>query len=62
MWTIAFDTLCDGYQPVMENDKPISFATEAEAIDEMNSDPEFYDDCFPIRIEDIGRKAIYTGR
>lgn len=61
-WTIAFDTLCQGPQPVNENDEPIVFSSEAAAIDEINSDPEFYEDCFPLLITEIGRKAIFTGK
>lgn len=61
-YTICFDTLCQGPQPVMENDKPILFGTEAEAENEIASDPEFYDGCFPCLLSAIGRKAIFYGQ
>lgn len=60
-FTIAFDTLCEGYQPVMEGDPPLpmSFDTYDESVAEMNDDPEFYEDCCIIPLADIGRKIIF---
>lgn len=58
---ICFDTLCTGFQPVMEGDEPCTYGSEAEAQAEIDSDPEFYEDCFVCPMSDIGRKAIYTG-
>lgn len=60
-FTICFDTLCQGYQPVNFDSEPCQFDTEAEAQAEIDSDPEFYEDCFICPLSDIGHKAIYTG-
>ena len=59
-YTICFDTICQGFQPVMCDDKPIAFSTEAEALAEVESDPEFYEDCFVCTVDAIGHKTIYT--
>ncbi len=37
------------------------FETEAEAQQEIDSDPEFYKDCFTCPMDEIGHKTIYTG-
>lgn len=68
MFTICFDTLCTGYQAIMtyapdDPDQigvPVSFDTESEAQAEIDSDPEFYDDCFVCPIEEIGHKTIFN--
>lgn len=62
MYTICFDTICTGFAPVMEDDQPCTYATEAEAQAEIDSDPEFYEDCFPCLLSNIGHKTIYTGK
>ena len=59
MFTICFDTICDGYTPVMCDELPIEFATEEEAEAEIKSDPEFYDECFVCPMSEIGHKTIY---
>lgn len=69
LWTIAFDTLCNGYQPVMETvhdkngenprSKPVTYFTEAEAQADIDADPEFYEDCFTCLLTDIGHKTIF---
>jgi len=59
-FTICFDTLCTGFEPVREDDQPVTFSTEAEAQAEIASDPEFYADCFVARLDEIGSKAIWT--
>lgn len=61
-YTICFDTVCTGYSPVMQDEKPITFNTEAEAEKEIASDPEFYADCFVCPISQIGHKMIFTGK
>jgi len=65
MFTICFDTLCTGYEPVCIEENgvrgPITFDTEAQAQAEIDSDPEFYHDCFICLLSDIGRKAIFYG-
>lgn len=62
-YTIAQDTICTGYTCVIfYDDVPAEFATEAEAIAEMDTDPEFYDGCFVCPIAELGHKTIYTGR
>lgn len=61
VYTICFDTICTGFQPVLCNDKPMEFATEDEAIAEMDTDEEFYGDCFVCPLEYIGHKTIFYG-
>lgn len=62
MFTIAFDTICQGYQAIMDDDDgPVTYATENEAQAEIESDPEFYEDCFVIPLSEIGHKTIFTG-
>lgn len=61
-FVICFDTICQGYQPVMEGDQPARYDTEAEAQAELDSDPEFYgDDCFVCEETEIGHKTIFYG-
>lgn len=68
MFTICFDTLCDGYTPIMDyapddpeqNGVPVSYDTEAEAQAEIDGDPEFYDDCFVCLLSEIGHKAFFN--
>jgi len=60
-WTICFDTICTGYQPVMYGDKPIGFPTEKAATIELEDDPEFYEDCFVCEMSEIGHKTIFHG-
>lgn len=60
-FTIAVDTICGGYAPILCNDKPIRFATEAEAQKELLADQEFYQDCFVITNDLINHKTIYKG-
>lgn len=64
-FTICFDTLCTGYEPIhVESDgvrEPMTFETEKEAQAEIDSDPEFYDDCFICTVEEIGHKTIFYG-
>lgn len=67
MYTICYDTICDGFTPIMDYDEndnatPCTYATEAEAQAEIDSDPEFYEDCFVCLLSDIGHKTIYTGK
>jgi len=60
-WTICQDTICQGYSPIMGDDKPVEYDTEAQAQAEIDDDPEFYEDCFPCKMSDIGHKIIYFG-
>jgi hypothetical protein len=73
MFTICFDTICQGFQPVMEEVKdrrckygyrrqPVRYSTEAEARAELESDPAFYQDCFVCPVDQIGHKTIFTGK
>ena len=65
-YTICFDTICDGFQPVedikmidgREVRSPIKFDTEDQAAAEIKSDPAFYEDCFVCRLDEIGHKTI----
>lgn len=66
MFTICFDTICQGFQPVMEDagidnpeGTPVTYETEVLAQEEIDSDPEFYKDCFTCPLVDIGHKTIY---
>lgn len=61
MFVIMFDTLCTGFEPIRdgETNEPVTFATEAEAQAEIDSDPEFYADCFVAGADEIGHKAIW---
>lgn len=59
MFTICFDTFCCGWTPILINDEPASFETMAEAQAELDSDKEFYADCFVCRFNEIGHKAIF---
>ena len=61
MWVICIDTVCDGYTCTCnEDDKPVLFATEKEALDEIASDPEFYnDDDFVCKESEIGYKSVW---
>lgn len=62
MFAICFDTICTGFAPITDGDNnPVQYETEQEAINELESDPEFYVDCFVCPIEDIGHKTIFTG-
>lgn len=62
MFTICFDTICQGYAPITDGENlPVTFETEAEAQAELASDPEFYGDCFVCSLEEIGHKTIFTG-
>lgn len=61
MFTICFDTICTGFAPVHEDEKPIRFKTKAEAQREIDSDLEFYADCFVAPLSNIGHEAIFTG-
>lgn len=61
MFTICFDTICSGYEPVLIDDKPAQFETEQAALAEMKSDPGFYKDCFVTPMNQIGHKTIYFG-
>jgi len=58
-WTICCDTLCEGFQPVLGDDGPLKFATEAAAQTEIDSDKEFYDGCFACEVNEIGHKVFY---
>lgn len=60
-YTICFDTLCQGPQPVLFDDEPAQFDSEQEALAEIDTDPDFYADCFVCKIDEVGRKAIFTG-
>lgn len=60
-WTICFDTICAGFTPIFEDEKPVEYASEAEAQAEIDGDPEFYEDCFACKLSDIGHKTIYYG-
>lgn len=53
--------MCGGYTPVMVDDKTTRYSTEKEAQAELDSDEEFYEDCFVCEYEEIGHKIIYTG-
>ena len=59
MKTICFDTVCEGFVPVMIGEEPIKFTTEEEAQLEIDSDPVFYQDCFITDVEEIGHKTIF---
>lgn len=60
--TICFDTLCTGYAPITDGDgNPVEYASQAEAIRELESDIDFYDDCFVCELDDIGHKTIFYG-
>lgn len=61
MFTICFDTICRGYEPVQINEKAAQFETEQAALAEMKSDPKFYKDCFVVIMDQIGHKTIYMG-
>ena len=67
MFVICFDTICEGYQPIRTGDggdkdsPPLRYVTEDEAQAELDSDPEFYRDCFVCPESDIGHKSIYYG-
>jgi len=66
-WTICYDVVCDGYQPILTSQEddvsvPIAFKTEDEAIKEMDDDPEFYEDCFPCKMSEIGHKIVFHGK
>ena len=53
---------CDAYSNSKEGDQPCTYATEAEAQAEIDADPEFYEDFFVCRLDEIGHKTIYTGK
>jgi len=65
MYTICYETLVDGFVPVMVGDgnadTPVEFATKEEAEQELASDPEFYEGCFVCDYELIHHKTIYYG-
>lgn len=62
-FTICFDTICEGFSAVMtEIDgeaKPLEYDTEKEAQAEIDSDPEYYEDCFVTTVSEIGHKSIW---
>lgn len=68
-YAICFDTICDGYTPICEEDlidgtlirKPIQYNSLEEAQAEIDSDKEFYEDCFACSMDEIGHKSIYYG-
>lgn len=61
-YVICFDTICDGFQPVIGlKGNPNKYATKKAAEKEIASDPKFYDDCFVTHEREIGHKTIYTG-
>jgi len=67
-WVICFDTICTGYAPVIEGagidnpeGTPCRYDTEAEAQAEIDSYPEFYEECFACEESEIGHKAIFYG-
>lgn len=60
MFTICYDTIFDGFQPVKDDEEPVTFATEEEATIELESDPEFYEECFVCPLNQIGHKTIFT--
>jgi hypothetical protein len=39
--------------------KPVEYATRAAAELELQSDPEFYRDCFVCSLDEIGHKTIF---
>lgn len=57
-WTICQDSICEGFSPITEDGEPVSFNTEEEAIKEIDSDPKFYEECFPCLMSEIGHKTI----
>jgi len=76
-YVIVFDTMCEGWQSAVdENDKPVVYATEAEAEAEIKDDfeelrsnqieagqePDEEPDDFVVPLEDYikGRKFIWT--
>lgn len=61
MFTICFDTICTGYQAIQDENGPVQYETEQAAQAEIDSDLDFYGDCFVCPISEIGRKAIYHG-
>jgi hypothetical protein len=58
-YAICFDTICTGFSPIMENDRPVLFDSEAEAQAEIDSDPKFYEDCFVVKADEIGHKTVW---
>lgn len=69
-YTICFDTLCTGFQPIYDEEfvdgksvkrTPVEYSTLEEAQAEIDSDPEFYEDCFACSMDEIGHKTIYYG-
>jgi hypothetical protein len=59
-YVICFDTLCQGYQPIINEDNEFLFyETEEAAQSEIDDDSEFYEDCFVCPVDEIGRKEIY---
>lgn len=59
-YIICFDTLCTGFEAMKENDKIMLFENENQAVIELESDPEFYEDCFIAEENEIGHKSIYN--
>jgi len=61
-FTICFDTICQGFSPITDGDNnPVIYESLEAAEKEIDSDPEFYQDCFAAPMEEIGHKTIYTG-
>lgn len=58
-WTICYDTVCQGFQPVCDDTSPVEYDTEAEAQAEIDGDPEFYEDCFAVPMSEIGHRTIF---
>lgn len=58
-YTLCFETMCEGWQPVKYDDDIALFDTKAEAQSEIESDTEFYEDCFVCHISEIGTKTVY---
>jgi hypothetical protein len=67
-WVIAFDTMCDGWQCIVEGTddddmQPLLYDSKEEAEKEIAEDPEFYYDgeYFIVRADEYihGRKCIY---
>jgi len=63
VWTICEDTVANGFQPVLEEDKngvtsPVSFNSRSDALREIEADRYFYDGCFVCKMDEVGHKTV----
>lgn len=62
MYCILYDTVCQGYQPILNGTgKADVYETQEEAEAEILDDLEFYSECFVGRLEFVGHKIIFSG-